>query len=301
MTATRSRRLPLLGRLAPVVGLLVLSPIAAEYLSGYQVFNPLVLLGYLGIFIPLYGTVAVLIREITRRTGRGWPTILLLGAAFGLIQAGLIDQSLFNPGYLDNDDPTWAQAWREERQATLIPGLGISANHLGFVAGFMIMTIAAPIAVVEAFVPDRADRPWLGRTGLTVIGLLYLLGAGFVFAYDTRPRGFLIAPAQLIGTALVVAALVLAALALPRRTAGGAWAKRATRPWLAGVAALALTAIPNQAPATWGGVAMSVAALGLLGGLLLVWSQAVGLGARARAAGRRRSPGGHRGRLLLRR
>jgi MFS family permease len=143
----------------------------------------------------------VLIREITRHTGRGWPTILLLGAAFGLIQAGLIDQSLFNPGYLDNDDPTWAQAWRQERQATLIPGLGISASHLGFVAGYMIMTVAAPIAVVEAFVPDRADRPWLGRNGLTVIGLLYLLGAGFVFAYDTRPRGFLIAPAQLISTA----------------------------------------------------------------------------------------------------
>jgi hypothetical protein len=71
MTATRGRRLPLLGGLAPVVGLLVVSPIAAEYLSGYQVFNPLVLLGDLGVFIPLYGAVAVLIREITRRTGRG--------------------------------------------------------------------------------------------------------------------------------------------------------------------------------------------------------------------------------------
>ena len=47
MTATRDRRLQLLGGSAPVVGLLVLSPIAAEYLSGYQVFNPLVLLGYL--------------------------------------------------------------------------------------------------------------------------------------------------------------------------------------------------------------------------------------------------------------
>ena len=78
----------------------------------------------------------------------------------------------------------------------------------------MIMTIAAPIAVVEACVADRADRPWLGRIGLTVIGLLYLLGAGVVFAYDTRPRGFLIAPAQLIGTAMVVAALVTVALAL---------------------------------------------------------------------------------------
>jgi hypothetical protein len=37
MTATRERRLALMGRLAPVVGLLVLFPIAAEYLSGYQV------------------------------------------------------------------------------------------------------------------------------------------------------------------------------------------------------------------------------------------------------------------------
>ena len=70
MTATRDRQLPLLlGGLAPVVGLLVLSPIAAEYLSGYQVFNPLVLLGYLGVFIPLYGTVAVLIREIPAAPG----------------------------------------------------------------------------------------------------------------------------------------------------------------------------------------------------------------------------------------
>jgi hypothetical protein len=88
-----------------------------------------VLLGWLWTFGPLYGAVAVLIGETTRRAGRGWPTILLLGAAFGLIQAGLIDQSLFNPGYLDNADPTWAQAWRQERLATLIPGLGVSAHR----------------------------------------------------------------------------------------------------------------------------------------------------------------------------
>jgi hypothetical protein len=33
MTATRNRWLPLLGRLVPVVGLLALSPIAAEHLA----------------------------------------------------------------------------------------------------------------------------------------------------------------------------------------------------------------------------------------------------------------------------
>jgi hypothetical protein len=268
-----------LWRLAPVVGLLVLSPVAAEYLSGYQMFNPLVLLGYLGIFVPLYGTVAVLVREVTRRTGRGWPTILLLGAAFGLIQAGLIDQSLFNPGYLDSQDPAWAEAWREERQATRIPGLDVSASHLlGFVTGHMIMTFAAPIAVVEGAVPRLADRPWLGRAGLTAIGLLYLLGAVVVYVYDTSPRGFLAAPAQLVGTLVVAAALVAVGLALPRRGAATTSAKPAPTPWLVGVATLVLFAIPGHAPMTWAGLAISAAALGLLGWLLLSWSRRAGWG-----------------------
>jgi hypothetical protein len=139
----------------------------------------------------------------------------------------------------------------------------------------MIMTIAAPIAVVEAFVPDRADRPWLGRTGLTVIGLLYLLGAGFVFAYDTRPRGFLIAPAQLIGTAVVVAALVVAAPA-PHRGRGLVQAGAA--PVAGRRRRLGADRHPEPGARDLGRVAMSVAALGLLGGLLLVWSRRSGWG-----------------------
>jgi hypothetical protein len=35
----------------------------------------------------------VLIREVTRRTGGGWPTILLLSAAFGVIQAGFVSST----------------------------------------------------------------------------------------------------------------------------------------------------------------------------------------------------------------
>ena len=98
-----------------------MSPIAAEYLSGYQAFNPLVLLGYLGIFVPLYGTVAVLTREVTRRTGVAGRRSSL-GAAFGLIQAALIYQSLFNPGYLDNDDPTWARPGGKSGRPPSSPG-----------------------------------------------------------------------------------------------------------------------------------------------------------------------------------
>ncbi|GAA2662442.1 hypothetical protein [Streptomyces vastus] len=93
--------------------------------------RPLELLAGLLILAPLYGTVAVLIREITRRTGRGWPTILLLSAAFGVIQAGLIDQSLFD-NEVDADDPDWAT----QALVTLIPGLGVdAASLLNYVGG----------------------------------------------------------------------------------------------------------------------------------------------------------------------
>ena len=40
---------------------------------------------------------ALLIREVARRRGLGWPGILLLAAAFGVVQAGLVDQSMFSP------------------------------------------------------------------------------------------------------------------------------------------------------------------------------------------------------------
>jgi hypothetical protein len=70
-------------RLWLVVGLLVLSPLIAEFLLGNQ---PITQVGGLVLLAPVYGWAAVLIREVTRRTSRGRPTIFLLGAAYGLFQ-----------------------------------------------------------------------------------------------------------------------------------------------------------------------------------------------------------------------
>jgi hypothetical protein len=49
-------------------------------------------------------------------------------------------------------------------------------------------------------------------------------------------------------------------------------------PWLVGVATLVLSAILGQAPMTWVGLAVSAAALGLVGWLLLAWSRRSGWG-----------------------
>jgi len=148
-------------RTAPALGLFLLAPITAEYLAAYDdsTGNLGELIGGLFLFAPLYGGAALLIREMTRRTGRGWPTIFLLGLAFGVAQAGLIDHSLFNPAYRD------VAGWDEMFQATYVPGVGISLNPLTFATGHMIFSVAAPIALVEALVPGRARSPWLGRAG----------------------------------------------------------------------------------------------------------------------------------------
>lgn len=265
--------IPARTRIGAAVGLLLLSPICAEYLIGYDqiISNPLDMLTGLLVLGPLYGTVAVLIREVARRTGRGWPTMLLLSAAFGLIQAGVIDQSLFNPDFVDE------ASWDDDRLPTFVAGLGVSVKHVvGFVGGHVIWSFCAPIGVVESCVPRIADRPWLGRVGITVMIVLYGLGALVIFKEHSKQ--FLATPAQFGTVGLFALVLAVAAFVIPRklpgrggdgsRGAGG----RVPPPWAVGCGAVVLMGAHQLSSPGWGGVALNVAALVLAGGALLWWS-----------------------------
>ena len=151
----------------PALGLVFVAPLVAEYLLGNL---PMKLLPALIVLAPMYGGGALLIREVVRRTGRGWPSILLLGMAYGIFEEAYTTQSLFNPNYLKLNLGLLTPAY--------IPSLGISAwwtLWMFMVHG--IWSISTPIALVEACVPDRARTPWLGRVGLVVVTLVFLLGA----------------------------------------------------------------------------------------------------------------------------
>lgn len=54
-----------------------------EFLLGNLTIDQLVVLP---LFAPLYGAGALLIRETVRRTGRGRPAIVLLAAAYALVE-----------------------------------------------------------------------------------------------------------------------------------------------------------------------------------------------------------------------
>ncbi len=144
--------------------------------------DPVLLLGNLIIFVPLYGCAALLIREIAGRAALGWPGIVLLAAAFGLLQAGVVDQSLFNPDYREFD------GWDAVFRATLIAPLGLSGfNLVNCVSGHVLNSLWFPIAVVEAPRPRSTTRPWLRRPGLVVVALAWL-GASAAVHGSRRSR-----------------------------------------------------------------------------------------------------------------
>src|SRR5690349_15422951 len=152
------------------IGLLILAPACAEYITGYDssTGKPLELVGGLLIFGPLYGAPALLIRELARRFEVGWLGIIALAAAFGIVQAGVVDQSLFSESYRD------IEYWDEILRPTFIEPLGLGGhNAMNFIAGHVIYSFCIPIALVESLCPALSKQPWLRLPGLVVTGLLY--------------------------------------------------------------------------------------------------------------------------------
>ncbi|GAA1140165.1 hypothetical protein [Ornithinicoccus hortensis] len=256
---------PLRLRILPVLGLYLLAPWMAEFSWGGLGLTDMVV----GLLYPLYGCAALLVREVARRTGRGWPTMLLLAGAFGVLQAGVVDQSMFNPHYLDFDFT----------QPAHVPGLGISGIYaLSFVVGHVVVSMAVPIALVETYAVRLGPRPWLGRVGLTVVALLYVLAAAanYVDVKENYGHGFQAAPAQ---TGFAVAlVLVLVLLALTRRpgtqpVTGGT----APAPWLVALGAFLAYQfwLPHE---SWAGVAVAVVVLPVAALTLTRWSRRAGWG-----------------------
>ena len=244
-------------RAAPVLALLLLAPWVGEFLLGNISVRQLPALLILAL---LYGCGALLIREVTRRTSRGWPTILLLGAAYGVIEAGIVDQSMFNPSF---------EGW-DFQALTPLPGLGISAWYAwAFVIGHSVWSIAIPIALVELLFPDRGRTPWLGRVGLALTAVGYLAGCVVVWRYVYGSERFLASPGQLVGAAAVAVVLIAVAFACrPTAEPGGhGWVPR---PLLLGLGAFVALSVYQVRPESWAGFVFGIVWLALLA-VLLFW------------------------------
>ena len=88
-------------KISPAMALWFIAPVLAELLSGStplnEYFNPFIIV----IFGMLYGSGAILIREIVLRWKKGWVSLLLLGMAYGIYEEGLMVRSFFDPNWVD--------------------------------------------------------------------------------------------------------------------------------------------------------------------------------------------------------
>lgn len=199
--------MPLFKRnISAVVTLFFVAPLVAEYLLGDL---PLKMLPALIVLAPAYGGGAILIRETARRMGRGWPMMLLLGAAYTLIAEGLITQSLFNPDYLKMHmhllDHAYVAAW------------GIGAWWTLFMFNLHVFwSMGVSIALVEALFPAAAETPWLGVAGDSIIAVLFVAGMAADFVIGFKKNQFTATHAQLLSTAGLSLLLLLFALLFPR-------------------------------------------------------------------------------------
>src|SRR5262249_36643909 len=110
----------------------------------------------------------LLIRESVRRCQRGWVSVLLLGAAYGLVEEGLALQSLFNPTLYHAAD------WGARLFGiNLVYAETAIVIHAGWSA-------AVPILLTDLLFPAQRHSPYLGRVGLVLTGIWYALGVALL-------------------------------------------------------------------------------------------------------------------------
>jgi hypothetical protein len=231
----REKKAARTGRARPVLFLLLASPVIAELLWGTTAVTQAPgLLFQIG----LYGCGAIVIREAVVRWGAGWPSVLLLGLAYGAIEEGLLE-------------PTWLTP-RLFPHPYGVAG-GVYWTYAVFNAGYhAIFSVGIPVALTQILFPAWRGRPWLHPRGQSVAGAVYAVNAAAVgvawytvlqkSAFGIPAR---VHPVQMAGVAVLVVALIAAARLVASRRATGQLAPEALA---AGQRTAAVSRAPDSGP-----------------------------------------------------
>jgi hypothetical protein len=213
--------------------LFLLAPLTAEVLSNSTpalVFlgNPILAL----LNILLYGCAAMLIRELARRRGLGWASVLWLGAAFGVLEEGVTLNTWVNPSApqvctVANGVASGLCDYSRVFDINLIWALSTTAYHA-------VVSITIPILLVETLFPRQAAHPWLGRLALVacIAGELLAVGVGLAFTFTNgRPHETDSPPLAPYSAELAVIALFITLALCLRPAAGRPLPRRAHPLW----------------------------------------------------------------------
>jgi hypothetical protein len=156
---------------------------------------------FLGI-VGLYGTGALLIREFAVYFRKGWASILLLGAAYGIAEEGLAVHTFFEPA---GQSPVGALGWYGHAfGVNWLWALGLTAFHA-------VYSIALPILITVLFFPEVKNERWLDRGAIALLAGIYL----FVVALFSVVVGHGPTPAVLAVFLAIEAVLIYLAWRVP--------------------------------------------------------------------------------------
>jgi hypothetical protein len=186
----------------PAIFLALLAPTVAELLSGS---TSITVLFYAPLFfaidfsglVLLYGGGALLIREASVLWGKGWGSVLLLGAAYGIVEEGLAVHTFFQA----NGAPVHALgSFGRFGGVNVLWAVGLIVYHA-------TISIALPILLVELTYPETKGRAFLDSRGLWLTGAGYVgIVALFAAAVPDFPSPLLLALFLAIIAGLIVLA-----------------------------------------------------------------------------------------------
>ncbi|OEU88215.1 hypothetical protein DB35_17680 [Streptomyces abyssalis] len=266
--------------------LVVLAPASAEVtFSGVNMPFMWLLLPAL---VVMYGSGVLLLRELVARCGGGWPSLLVAGVVYELVEDGIGLQALTSPNLYG------AAEWGPRV-------LGFNTAYWESQIGYhTVFSVLIPVLLADLIFPGHRGRPYLLRGGMAVAALGTVAGVAMlrVLIAATEDPGYQAPLPVVLGILAAVAVLLLLALrVLPGRTPvpgpSAPNGRRAPRPVFvalmggaASVCFLGLLMPPGLLPGrpdadgtiTWAGFVPMVLAAAVAGGagwLVHRWSGAV--------------------------
>ena len=194
----------------PILCLFLLTPGIPEYLSSSSplnaiVLNPLQFAFQLSANAALYLPGALLIREAMIRWRKGWATVLLLGAAYGILEEGIALSTLYNP------------------TAHPVGKLGYFGHFLGvswvWTAGIllvhMVYSIALPILLLGLALPGTRGVSLVGGRGIKVAFCVLAADVTFLSSLITFGTHFWMGWSVFLGSWIAIGALILVVRMVP--------------------------------------------------------------------------------------
>src|SRR5437660_12262051 len=124
----------------------------------YLIITPPVFFLFHAANLALYGPSVILIHEAKIRWNKGWASVFLMGAAYGIVEEGLALRTLFNP------------------TSSVVGNLGVYGHWLGvnwvWTVGLVIFhsvfSIGLPIFIFGLAFPDLKSKSLVSTRGIEI-------------------------------------------------------------------------------------------------------------------------------------